>query len=349
LHEQGERIVITRVGGPEVLEIRPFVPAPPAPGEVVLEVGAVGLNFADIACRLGLYQAAPPIPFVPGLEVAGVVVARGEGVDRPAVGERVIAVTRFGGYTTRLNVAAELTRPLPEGWSFAQGAAFPVVFLTAWHGLVNVGRLARGETVVVHSAAGGVGTAACQIARDRGARVIGTVGSERKRTVAAEAGADPVLVSPHYDVWADVDRVTEGRGVDIVFDAVGGRGLRHGYRRLRPGGRLIVYGFAEMMPAGGWRNWPLLVWKYLRTPRFAPFYMTTENRTVSGFNLIYMWERLDLFDETWSALMALAREDRVRPVIGATLPFEKVGEAQTLLQSRGSTGKVVLVREPQVD
>jgi NADPH:quinone reductase-like Zn-dependent oxidoreductase len=341
-----ERIVITRAGGPEVLRCETYDPPPPARGEVAIEVRAVGVNFADLFCRLGLYRAAPPIPFVPGFEVAGEVAAVGEGVEQPAPGDPVLALTRFGGYASRVNVGAAWVRPLLPGWGFAQGAAFPVVFLTAWHGLVHVGRLAAGERVVVQSAAGGVGTAACQIARALGASVIGTVGAAWKEEVARAAGAGEVIVTRDYGrkVWAGVARLTERKGVDLVLDAVGGCGLRGAYRALRPAGRLVVYGFAELMPRGGLRNWPLLAWRFLRTPRFSPLALTADNRTVAGFNLVELWDRADLFAEAWSRLEDLARRGSLRPVVGATFPFERAGEAHAFLQSRRSAGKVVLIR-----
>jgi NADPH:quinone reductase-like Zn-dependent oxidoreductase len=338
------RIVITRTGGPEVLALTPFDPAPPGPGEVAIDVRAAGLNFADIFCRLGLYKAAPPPPFVPGLEVAGTIAAVGEGVRDFRTGDRVLAVTRFGGYTTYLNSAEEWVRPLPAGWSPEEGAAFPVAYLTAYHGLVNLGRLEAGETVVVHAAAGGVGTAACQIARALGARVIGTVGSEGKRRIAEEAGAEDVFVSRDYKVWDAIRSRTSGSGVDLIFDGVGGPGLQRGFESLPPGGRLVVYGFSEMMPVGGRRNWPRLAWRYLRTPRFSPFAMVESNRSVAGFNLIHLWGKQDLFRTSTSALMALVEHGEIRPVMGRTFPFEDAGRAQAFLQSRGSVGKVVLVR-----
>lgn len=339
-----ERIMITDVGGPEVLALETFEPLAPGPGDVAIEVRAAGLNFADIFCRLGLYKAAPPAPFVPGLEVAGEIAAVGEGVRDFRVGDRVMAVTRFGGYTTRINLPADWVRPLPDAWSFAEGAAFPVAALTAYHGLVNLGRLAPGETVVVHSAAGGVGTAACQIARARGARVIGTVGSEPKREVAHLAGAGDVIVSRDYDVWEDIDRLTGKAGLDVIFDGVGGAGLGRGFDALRPGGRLIVYGFSEMMPGGGRRNWPALAWRYLRTTRFNPFRMVESNRSVCGYNLIYLWGQVELYRTSMADLLGMVEAGKLHPVIGRTFPFHDVRPAQLYLQTRGSTGKVVLVR-----
>jgi NADPH:quinone reductase-like Zn-dependent oxidoreductase len=339
-----ERIVITRYGGPEVLKIEPFDPAPPADDEVSIAVRAIGINFADLFCRLGLYQAAPKAPFTPGFEVGGEVAAVGAGVDGFHPGDRVLALTRFGGYTSQLNVPAKWVRPIPNPWSFEQAAAFPVVFLTAYHGLVNVGRLAPGETVVVQSAAGGVGTAACQIAKTLGARVIGTVGSESKREIALQAGASEVVVSPRYRVWNQIRELTAGQGVDLVFDAVGGRELRSAYRTLRLGGRLVVYGFAAMMPKGGRRNWPLIVWRWLRMPRFNPLDLTPRNLLLAGFNLVYLWKNESLFTEALAQLAKWAEQGVIRPVVGATFAFNAAPAAHALLQSRRSTGKIVLTR-----
>ena len=168
------------------------------------------------------------------------------------------------------------------------------------------------------------------------------MGSEGKRQVALDAGADEVVVSRNYRVWREIDRLTGEAGVDLVLDAVGGRGLRHGYEQLSRGGRLVVYGFAEMMPRGGTRNWPLLLWRFLRMPRFGPLNMTSGNRTVAGFNLVYLWKQPELFAAALDALLEMVAEGTIRPVVGATFPFDRVGEAHESLQSRRSTGKIVL-------
>ncbi|MBP7148150.1 MAG: zinc-binding dehydrogenase [Acidobacteria bacterium] len=336
------RVVIPRYGGPGVLRIEPFVAADPGPQEVAIDVRAAGVNFADLYCRVGLYDAAPPVPFTPGFEVAGTVAAAGGRTRGFAPGQRVVGVTRFGGCATRINLDAAWVRPLADAWSFAAGAGFPVVFLTAWYGLFEAGRLATGETVVVQSAAGGVGMAACQLARAAGARVIGTVGSEAKRAAALAAGAQEVVVAPRYDGWARIRELAGGDGVDVVLDAIGGRQLREAYRALRPCGRLVTFGFAQMMPRRGPRNWPLLAWRYLRTPRFSPFGLVGRNRTVAGFNLVHLWRRPQLFDEALRQMLALADEGRIRPLPTTEIPFEDVARAHELLQSRRTTGKIVL-------
>ncbi len=349
------RIVIPRAGGPGVLRVEECAAPAPGPGEIAIDVRASGVNFADVFCRLGLYAAAPPPPFAPGFEVAGEVAAVGAGVTRWRRGDRVIGVTRFGGYATRLVVREEFAWPQPAAWTFAQAAGFPVAFLTAWYALVECGRVAAGETVVVQTAAGGVGIAACQLARALGARVVGTVGSAEKAAVARAAGASEVVVSRRYDVWGEIARLTAGTGedkgagdgaatgVDLVLDAVGGRQLAQAYAALNPAGRLVCYGFAEMMPTGGLRNWPLLAWRWLRMPRFSPFRMVAENRSVAGFNLVHLWHRRGTFERAMGEMGELAREGRIRPLPVTEIPFEQAAEAHRLLQSRASTGKIVLV------
>ncbi len=186
---------------------------PPGPGEATVRAEAIGLNFADVFACLGLYSATPEGSFIPGLECAGVVVAVGPGVDGVRPGDRVMAVTRFGGYATRLNVDVRQLHPLPEGWSFAEGAAWPVQALTAWYALCALGEVAPGDAVLVHSAAGGVGLHALEIAGSLGARVVATVGSEAKRSFLARArGVDPEAVVVR-DRLVHAHRVAEHHGV----------------------------------------------------------------------------------------------------------------------------------------
>jgi NADPH:quinone reductase-like Zn-dependent oxidoreductase len=320
-----------------------FDPRPPGPGEVAIEVAAIGINLADVFCRLGLYDAAPPTPFTPGFEVSGVVTAVGEGVTGFAPGDRVFAVTLFGGYTSHLVIGEERVRRLPASWSFEEGAAFPVVFLTAYHGLVHIARLKEGETVVVQSAAGGVGIAGCQLSRAFGATVIGTVGSEAKRSVALEAGAGEVVVSRDYEIWDEIAHLTDG--VDVILETVGGSQMRRGFNSLRPGGRMLICGFSDMMQKGGARNWIKLAWRYLRTPWFNPFKLVPANRTLSGYHLVYLWDRVDLLESALQHMLQMVETGQLRPVVGETFPFEAAGEAQSYLQARQSIGKVILVRE----
>ena len=339
------RVVVSRHGGPEVMQVERFAPPPPSGAQVLIGVRAVGLNFADVFCRLGLYQAAPRPPFAPGFEVAGDVLAVGEEVRDLQPGEKVMAVTRFGAYTSHLLADRAWVRRLPQEWSFEQGAAFPVATLTAWYGLVHLGRLERGETVVITAAAGGVGQAACRLARAQGARVIGAVGSKEKEAAARQAGAADVLVSADYRIWRAVRKLTEKHGPNLIFDAVGGGSLTRGLASLPAEGRLVLYGFAAMTPSGPKRSWTRLTWRYLRTASISPFDLVQHNRSVAGFNLVHLWHRADLFAAALDDLVRRGLIDALTPQVTARFPLEAAGQALEHLRSRSTTGKVVLTVE----
>lgn len=321
---------------------------PPGPGEARVRVEAVGLNFADVFACLGLYSATPAGPFVPGLECAGVVEALGSplaGRPAPTVGDRVMAVTRFGGYATAQNLDARLLHPIPAGWSFAEGAAYPVQALTAWYALCVLAPVEPGDVVLVHSAAGGVGLHAQEIAGALGARVIATVGSDAKRDfLVRERGlpADAIVVRDRRRFGAQLDgalAAAGAQGLDLVLDAVMGPFFRPAFERLRPEGRHVVFGAADFN-TGGTRPDPLrLAWRWLRRPRVDPLAMISENRAVMGFNLIWLWDRVERLP---GAFEALARLDARRPHVGARLPFDRAPEALRLLQGGRTEGKVVL-------
>lgn len=322
---------------------------PPGAGEARVRVEAIGLNFADVFACLGLYSATPKGPFIPGLECAGVVEALGSpagpGGLRVAVGERVMGVTRFGGYATALNLDTRLLHPLQTGWSFAEGAAYPVQALTAWYALCVLGEVERDDTILVHSAAGGVGLHALELVRSLGGRAVATVGSESKRAfLCAERGLAPdaVIVRDRRHFGDQLDRALSSAGAggfDVVLDAVMGPFFRPAYDRLRPEGRHLLFGAADFM-TGGARLDPLrLAWRWLTRPRVDPLALISENRAVMGFNLIWLWSELDRLP---GAYETLARLDARRPHVGARLPFARAPEALRLLQSGGTTGKVVL-------
>jgi alcohol dehydrogenase len=322
---------------------------PPGAGEVRLRVEAIGLNFADLFACLGLYSATPRGPFVPGLECAGVVEAlgpsSGAGGPRVAIGDRVMAVTRFGGYATALNLDARALHPLPADWSFADGAAYPVQALTAWYALCVLGEAARDDTILVHSAAGGVGLHALEIVRSLGGRIVATVGNESKRAfLCAERGLSPeaVIVRDRRSFAEQLDRALSNagsEGFDVVLDAVMGPFFRPAYDRLRPEGRHLLFGAADFMTGGPRPNPLWLGWRWLTRPRVDPLALVSENRAVMGFNLIWLWSELDRLPVAYETL---ARLDARRPHVGARLPFARAHEALRLLQAGGATGKVVL-------
>ena len=237
-------VVLTGTGGPEVLQVQERPDPAVGPGEVRIAVRAAGINFADTLARVGLYPDAPKAPCVLGYEVAGEVESVGEGVSDHAAGDRVMAATRFGGQAELVTVPAEQVLPLPEALGFEQGAAFPVNYGTAQAALFVMGGLKQGERVLIHAAAGGVGIAATQLARNAGAEIFGTASGSKHDAIREQGVAH--AIDYRTDNFADeVMRITSGEGIDLAIDAIGPSSFRKDYRLLRPGGRLVMYGLSE--------------------------------------------------------------------------------------------------------
>jgi synaptic vesicle membrane protein VAT-1 len=314
----------------------------PNPAEIQVEVMACGINFADIAVRLGLYAAAKgSYPLCPGLEFAGVVTLVGCHVQDFMPGNKVFGVSRFGGYSTAINCSPEHLWPLPETWDFTKGASFPVAYLTAYYALHHVGQLNKSHQVLVHSAAGGVGTALLHLLKANGNISVGVVGEGKKVASAKKAGAAFVIDKGSEDLWKRVEALSP-HGYDLILDANGASTLRQSYRHLNPTGRLLIYGFASMFSHSGRRNYLKLIWDYVRTPRFSPFDLTGSNKTVSGFNLIYLFDHVDLFRGIMDRLLELDRYGHIPQMPIAPYPFEAVAEAHQALESGKTLGKLVL-------
>jgi NADPH:quinone reductase-like Zn-dependent oxidoreductase len=345
---------IRRAGALHRLERHTEALPDPGPGEACVSVQAIGVNFADIFACLGLYSATPAGAFVPGLEFAGEVQAIGpvagpdESSDLPSAmhpGDRVIGLTRFGGYATAINLDVRYLRPVPPGWGFAEGAAFLVQALTAWYGLIELGALEAGDSVLVHSAAGGVGLNALSLLATIGAQVIATVGRPAKRDFLVERCGltpDQVIVRERHGFGSQLDRALAALrldGFDLVLDAIGGPFFRPAYERLRPEGRLVLYGAADLMPKRARPDYLRLALKYLRRPRLDPLRMIAENRSVMAFNLIWLWEHADRLSRAYDRL---APQEKRPPFIGRRFAFADAPAALRYLQSGESIGKVVL-------
>ncbi len=312
---------------------------PPAPGEVSVAVRAIGLNFADVFAIWGLYSATPKGTFTPGLEYAGYVTAVGDGVEGVAVGDAVMGVTRFGAYTTALNIDRRYVLPLPADWTMAEGAAYLVQVLTAYYGLVNLGQLQAGQTVLVHSAAGGVGTFAGRIARQLGAYTIGTVGHADKVEYLQREGYDDWVVRNKRTFRADLQRALGERELYLIMECIGGKIFSVGFETLAPMGRSIVYGAARYGSVGNRPNYPRLLWQYLTRPKIDPQNLPEINKSVMGFNLIWLYERAELMHDI---LAELALLDVGRPNVGHRFPFAELSAAVRLFQSGKTVGKVVI-------
>jgi len=327
-------VVITKHGGPGVLEVQERPDPKPGPGEVRIDVAAAGVNFADVMARMGLYPDAPKTPCVVGYEVAGKIAELGEGVNGLTLGSRVLASTKFGGYSSEVVVPTTDIAALPDSLSLEQGAAIPVNYGTAWAGLVDYGGLKQGDRVLIHSAGGGVGIAATQIAKRMGAEIYGTA-SPGKHARIAELGCDHPL-----------DYTTDGweRGLpkfDVILDAVGGRSFRRSYSLLRPGGRLILYG-ASSLVSGERRNLVTALRGVMSMPRFNLIKQMSESKAVIGLNMLSLWKEQGTLKPWIEPLQELLADGTVKPVIAGSFGFEETGAAQTMIVERRNTGKVVL-------
>jgi NADPH:quinone reductase-like Zn-dependent oxidoreductase len=333
-------IVITRHGGPEVMEERERPTPEPGPGEVRIRVKAAGVNFADVLARMGLYPDAPPPPLVAGYEVSGYVDAVGPGPTRHEAGRHVLAVTRFGGYADHVIVPADFVWPVPANLSHNEAAAIPITYLTAVVALYRMANLKAGETVLVHGAGGGVGIAAIQLARLRRATVIGTA-SPAKHSALRSMGIDHIIDYRNGDVEAEVARLTGGRGVDVILDARGGESLAQSYRMLGPLGRLVIYG-SQALVVGRERNEERVQSFLQERPFFDPLDLMSSNKGVFGLNLGHLWRERRFAAASMEALLTDFAGGRLKAVVAKAFPLARAADAHAFLQDRGNIGKVVL-------
>ncbi|HZU81393.1 MAG TPA: medium chain dehydrogenase/reductase family protein [Polyangiaceae bacterium] len=334
------QVWITRPGPPEVLQVREAPDPTPGPGEVRIRVRAAGINFADLMARVGLYPDAPKIPCVVGYEVSGTVDAVGEGVAVHRPGERVFGMPRFGGYTDTLVVAAAQVFPMPAGMTFEEAAAFPVVSVTAYNMMLFTGTLRPGSTVLVHSAAGGVGLTAVQIAKARGCTILGTA-SPSKHDFLRQQGVEHPIDS-RGDYAAAVRRVVGERGVDLILDPVGGRSWSIGYDLLGPCGRLVAFGMSAAT-SGKKRSLLHAAAQVLRVPRFNPAKLMGDNKTVTGTNVGHLFGRLDLLRPQFEAVVRMYEAGEIKPRVDRSFRFDDAPAAHHFLHDRKAIGKVVLV------
>jgi NADPH:quinone reductase-like Zn-dependent oxidoreductase len=338
-------LVQTGNGGYEVLQVQERHDPPVGPGEVRIAVKAAGINFADTMARLGLYPDAPKPPCVLGYEVAGVVESVGEGVSAHAVGDRVMAGTRFGGQAELVTVPEIQALPLPERLSFEQGAAFPVNYGTAYAALIVMGSLREGSRLLIHAAAGGVGIAATQIAANAGAEIFGTASPAKHEAIRAQ-GVKHAIDYRNQDFEQETMRLTGGEGVDLIIDALGPTSFRKDYRLLRPGGRLVMYGLSEVTGESG-RDLPAMLKGLFKMPlATVPWWKSllvmNENKGVFGLNMLKWWEREGSLDRVTEPLMADLEAGRLEPVVAEAFPFEQAGDAHKFIAERRNVGKVVL-------
>jgi len=310
----------------------------PAPGEVTVAVRAIGLNFADIFAIWGLYGATPEGDFVPGLEYSGTVAAVGEGVEGLKEGDPIMGVTRFGAYTTHLNIDARYVLPLPSDWGFAEGSAYLVQVLTAYYGLKALGDIQRGQNILIHSAAGGVGIWANRIAKQYDAFTIGSIGSAHKLDFLKKEGYYEGIVRSR-SFPQDLKKALNGRELHLIMECIGGKVLEQGYDILAQQGRMIVYGSARYGSVGNRPNYLKLLYYYLTRPKMDPQKMPEQNKSVMGFNLIWLYHRAELMHQL---LGELAQLELGKPYVGHRYAFGELKDAILKFQSGKTMGKVVV-------
>ncbi len=341
-----KKVVIHKAGDYKELKIEEFSDLKANITEVVVEVKASGINYADIIIRWGLYESAKKFvgwPITPGFEYSGIVKSVGAGVTKFKVGDKVFGVSLFNAYASEVCVPEHQLYAIPEKMSFEEAAGFPAVFMTAYHALLQIVVTRPGMVALIHSAAGGVGSSLVQLCKIKGIKTIGVVGSSHKVQTLKDLGCDFIIDKSKEDLWKKVQEHAP-HGVDLAFDANGVETLQKSYDHLAPSGKLVAYGAHSMFPKkGGKVNWPKLVIDFLKTPRFNPLNMTSENKSLITFNLSFLFDRRDLLDEAMIDLLMWFDEGKIKAPLIKSYPMEKVGEAHRDLESGMTVGKLVLI------
>ena len=330
------KIVVTKFGGPEVLVLKEDVAPILGAGQIRIAVKAAGVNFADVMMRMGLYPEAPSPPFTPGYEIAGEVTEVGTSTKGYVCGDRVVAAVKFHGYVSEACVEPDVARKIPESVTYEEAASIPVNWLTAWVALEDMARVREGDRVLIHSAAGGVGVAAVQIAKARGATVIGLTSSPSKKSTIMDLGAD--------DVWTNDEWTSKNsERFDIIIEALGAKEHKRCFSRLARTGRIVTLGISSMI-RGQRRSIVKVVSTMISTPIYSTIGLMMQNKGVFGLNMLKLLDpqeipkvahALDLIIERFAA-------KRFRAVVGSTFPLVEAGMAHEHLLSKRNIGKVIL-------
>jgi NADPH:quinone reductase-like Zn-dependent oxidoreductase len=344
-----KRKVFDRFGAPEVFRWEPCFIHSLKSDEVLIRVKFIGVNYADIIARRGYYKWAEKPPICPGFEVSGKIIDRGDAVTLP-IGTKVLAVTRFGGYAEAVIAAQSRVWELPEGMSLEAAAAMPAVYLTAYHSLMEVMRIRRGDDILIQAVAGGVGTAALQIAKYIGLAVYGTASTEEKLQYARTFGLDYGINYAREDFETAMQRLTQNRGVKFLLDSLGGHTLRKGIRCLKPTGHAVTIGAAGIIPPQGisWQSakeWKRIVGDFIRGGVYHPFYLIEHNISISGVQVLLLWDELVYFQRVMRELLDLYQAGVIKPHIDAVFPLDQVAAAHRFVEQRLSKGKVLLTTE----
>lgn len=332
-------IVTTRNGGPDVLKVEILPDPVPSNGQVLIRVKAAGLNFADILARQGLYPDGPPKPCVMGYEVSGIVEAVAADVDKVFIGKPVIAMTRFRGQAELVTAPVTQIFEKPANLSFEKAAAIPVNYLTAWALLITMGALKKDEAILIHNAGGGVGLAALDIAKHIGAKTFGTA-SGSKHDFLRQRGLDHAIDYRNHDWLKELMELTDGRGVELVIDPLGGKSWKKSYRALRTTGRMGVFGMSAASASGIMGKLRALK-AVAQTPRFNPLGLMSRNKGVFGLNLGHMWREGEKVAGWTREIMLGVEAGWVRPHVDRVFPFAQAADAHRYIEARKNIGKVL--------
>lgn len=333
-------IVLERHGRPGVLRVRELPDPVPGAGEVRVRVEAIGVNYAEILSRKGLYGWAPPMPYTLGMEATGTIDALGAGVEGRAIGERVIVGAQHGAYAEKIVVPERQALPAVPGFSVEENAAIAVNYLTAWVALMEMARLRPTDRVLVTAAAGGVGTAAVQISTRFGCRTVGLAGSDEKLDQIRALGAESAVNYRRADFKERLGEAAGAERFDVVLEVVGGEVFRAAWPVLAPFGRVVVAGFASL----SLQKWNPLSW--LRTwrdlPRADVRTLAPASAGLMATHIGYLLDDPPRLARVWGELMAFVATHGIRPVVGATFSFNEMDEAHRFMESRRSVGKIVV-------
>lgn len=338
------QIINTANGSYEVLQVQEIPNLVPKKDELLIEVKASGLNFADILARKGQYPDGPDKPCVMGYEISGVVKDVGESIDRDWINKEVIALCRFKGQAEQVCVREMQVYEKPQRLSWEQAAAIPVNYLTAWVLLVTMGSLTKEESILIHNAGGGVGIAALDIAQHIGAQTFGTA-SQKKHDFLRERGLDFAIDYRNNDWYEVLMAMTNDRGVDLITDPLGGKEWKRGYKALRATGRLGMFGVSTASgdPEAGLKSYWNMFKAAAQMPFFHPLSLLNNNRGVFGVNLGHLWHEPDKAASWMQSILKGVEEGWINPHVDTTFPFEQAGEAHRHIEERKNIGKVILV------
>jgi synaptic vesicle membrane protein VAT-1 len=335
-----QAVFITKAGGPKVVQIREVSQPAPGDGQALVKVEAAGFNYAEVVARSGFYPDAPKFPFIPGYEFAGIV-SETENAANIKPGDRVMGVCMFGAQAQYVTVSEDQLLVIPDKMSFEEASAIPVNYITAYFALFKMANLKDNEKVLIHACAGGVGVAATQLALIKKAELFGTTSSDEKAAFAKKQGIAHAINYKRNDFATEITRLTNGEGVNIVLDSVGGQTFRKSLNLLTPGGRIICYGVADML-SGGRKNLLGILWKFLTTPKVKVLDLIQNNRCIFGLSLNRFIDESQFIIPVLAELINLYTQGIIKPIISKVFKLNECAEAHALLESGKSTGKLIL-------